>query len=223
MILRKTGLGFCLLAFLLLPSLMLDPVLAEPETPVKIRETFDIFRSGDKIGTNSVEIERQADKTFVKITTDIHVKVLYIEAYHYQHTCVETWKHNELTGFHSETDDNGQKHKILAVIGPDKVALNIDGKLSEGPKTLVPASLWSKDVIKQSELFDPGNGQRFSIKVKDLGEEPVKMGGINLRGHHYKISDKTGEFERDLWFDGDRLIRMKLIGRDHSEIISDLR
>ena len=40
----------------------------------------------------------------------------------------------------------------------------------------------------------------------------------------YKIADTlTGEFARDVWFDGDALVRTKIIGSDNSVILSDLR
>jgi hypothetical protein len=196
---------------------------ADTDSAGKIYEVFDIYRAGDKIGTNSVEIQREPDRVSVNMSTDIHVKILSFEAYHYKHICQETWKKNELISFHSETDDNGKKHKIIAVVEPDKVNLTIDGKPSEAPKTLVPASFWRKDIVNRKELFDPASGTRFSIQVKDFGEEPLKMEGADHQTHHFRISDKAGDYERDLWFDGDKLVRIKMIARDHSEVVSDLR
>jgi len=197
--------------------------LADTPSAVKLLEVFDIYRSGDKIGTNYVEIQREPDKISVKMTTDIHVKILSFEAYRYKHTCQETWKKNELISFHSETDDNGKKHKIVAVVEPDKVNLTIDGKPSDEPKALVPASFWRRDIVTQKELFDPADGKRLSIQVKDLGEEPIKQEGIDHQTHHFRISDKAGDYERDLWYDGDKLIRIKMVAKDHSEVVSDLR
>ena len=48
--------------------------------------------------------------------------------------------------------------------------------------------------------------------------------GVPPGTHHYKIADTlTGEFARDVWFDGDALVRTKIIGSDNSVILSDLR
>jgi hypothetical protein len=52
----------------------------------------------------------------------------------------------------------------------------------------------------------------------------VTIHGVAHHAHHYKIVDTLkGEFARDLWFDGDVLVRTKIIGSDNSVILSDLR
>lgn len=193
--------------------------------PGKIHQIFDIVRDGDKIGADQIDIDRQNDATTVKTKTNISVKVMYIEAYRYEHSCNETWKNGQLIAFKSETNDNGTKHAVEIAPGPtpDKLSIIVDGKHSDAPKTIAPVSFWSKDVINRPELFDPADGKRLSIKVKDLGEESLTIHGVKHQTHHYKISEKTaGDFERDLWFDGDALVRMKMLGSDHSTIVSDL-
>lgn len=196
--------------------------------PAKITHlAFDIEREGNKIGATMIDLERQNDVTSVKVATNISVKVMFIEAYRYEHTAAETWKGGQLTSYKSRTNDNGTKHTVDVSPGPtpDKLILDVDGKRGDVPKAIVPASLWSKDIItNRSELFEPANGKRLSIKVKDLGDETLTLRGVKHQTRHYKIADKTpGEFDRDLWFEGDVLVRMKLLGSDHSVIISDLR
>jgi hypothetical protein len=47
---------------------------------------------------------------------------------------------------------------------------------------------------------------------------------VTHQAHHYKIADTlTGEFAREVWFDGDVLVRTKVVGSDNSVILSDLR
>lgn len=197
-----------------------------PQAPSKLHEVFEIDREGDKIGSTTIDVARQNDATTVKIATSISVKVMFIEAYRYEHAATETWKGNQLVAYKSQTDDNGTKHTIDAGPGssPDKLSLTVDGKRSEVAKTISPASLWNKDVINRSDLFQTDDGKRLSIKVKDVGEEALVVHGVKRQTHHYRISDKTpGEFDRDVWYDGDLLVRMKLLGSDHSTIVSDLR
>jgi hypothetical protein len=106
---------------------------------------------------------------------------------------------------------------------PDKLSLTIDGNRSDVAETIAPASLWSKDIVNRLDLFQADNGKRLSIKVKNVGEEPLLVGGVKRQTRHYRISDKTpGEFDRDVWYEGDILVRMKLLGPVNSTIISDL-
>lgn len=217
----------------LLTSLVLVLDCAHAEAPLpsatslasgKSRYVFDILRDGDKIGTNTIDIQRQDGTTKVDIATKISVVVMFLEAYRYEHTCTESWKGGQLVAFKSKTNDNGTKHVIDVAANPDKVNMEVDGKHVDAPKSLYPASLWSRDVINHGELFEPANGKKLAIKVKDLGDETVTVSGIEHRTRHFKLSAKgTSEFDRDVWFDGDLLVRMKLAGSDGSTILSDLR
>ena len=217
---RTIALTSTLLALLVMPAGADNPLPA-----AKIHKVFDIVRGSDKIGTDTIDIERQNDTTKVKIKTDVSVKIMYIEAYRYEHSCDETWKNGQLVAFKSRTNENGTKHAIDVTAAPDKLSMDADGKHSDLPKTAAPASLWGKDLIHQLDAFDPDTGKRLSIKVTDLGDEVLVLHGVSHQTHHYKIADTTrdSDFARDIWFDGDVLVRTKIIGSDNSVIISDLR
>jgi hypothetical protein len=202
-----------------------EPHAAAAPAPAKTHQTFDIVRKDDKIGSNVVDIDRHGDATMVKNRTDISVKLMYIEVYHRQHTASETWKNGQLTAFKSQTDDNGAKHVVEIAPGasPDKITLIVDGVRSEEPKSIAPASLWSRDLVTRTELFDTSDGQRYTVKVSDLGDETLTIQGVKHQTRHFRLDAKPpADFDRDLWFEGDLLVRMKMIGSDHSVIVSDL-
>ncbi|WP_244395938.1 DUF6134 family protein [Beijerinckia indica] len=184
---------------------------------------FDIIRQGDKIGTNSVDIDKQGDTTKVRIETSIHVKVMFIEAYRYEHVCDETWKGEQLIAFASKTDDNGTPHRITFSMAGDRPSLDVDGTRKDVPKDIVPASLWSRTLLHRPDWFNPANGQSLRIAFHDLGEDQVQIHGAAVKAHHYKISAQGSAFDRDLWFDGDNVLRIQLQGSDNSTIISDRR
>jgi hypothetical protein len=221
MVIMMRTIAFCLA----LLALTAAPAGADKAAATaKVHKVFDIVRGGDKIGTDTVDIERQNDTTTVKIKTDLSVKVMFVEAYRYEHSCNETWKNGQLIAFKSRTNDNGTKHSIDVTAAPDKLSMNADGKHSDLPKTAAPASLWSKEAIHQFDAFDPDTGKPLSIKVTDLGNEALTIHGATHEAHHYKIADTLrGDFAREVWFDGDVLVRIKVVGSDNSVILSDLR
>src|SRR5207302_2849445 len=91
--------------FLALLALSIAPAGADKAAAAaKIHEVFDLVRGGDKIGTDTIDIERQNDTTTVKIKTDVSVKVMFVEAYRYEHSCNETWKNGQLIAFKSRTN-----------------------------------------------------------------------------------------------------------------------
>jgi hypothetical protein len=197
------------------------PADAGPAPTVdKTHLVFNLIREGSKIGSDVIDVDRQGGTTKVKCTTNISVKVLGIEAYRYEHTSIEIWKDSQLVAFSSQTDDNGTKHIVTAIPVSDKLTFKIDGERSDAPRGLVPATLWNTEFSKRSELFDAATGKRMAIKVVDLGEASLAWHGTARHTHHYKIN---GELDRELWFDGDVLVRLNVIGPDKSIIISDLR
>jgi len=211
---RQAGFAAALLA------LPLYPAAADiPPAAVKIHKSYDIIRQGSQIGTNTVDIERRGDRVQVNMMTKVSVKVMFIEAYHLEHEASETWKSGQLVAFNSQTDDNGTKHQVTAAPMAGKLDLTIDGRHNDAPLSLRPASFWDKSFDTQTELFDPANGKQLAVKVKDLGEDKIVIHGLQHQTHHYKIS---GDLNRDVWFDGDSLVRLALAGSDHSIIDSDL-
>jgi hypothetical protein len=223
--LGKLTILFGLLALAIGPAFAEAPIVAETSPAgaaaavTTENRVFDIFRDGNKIGTETIEIEKDGDTTNVKFTTHISVVVMFIQAYRFDHSATETWTGGQFVSYNSLTDDNGTKHSVMAVAKPDKLEFEIDGTRSEAAPDLIPASLWSKDFIDRTNLFDSDTGKQLSIKVTDLGVGPLLQQGTTIQAHHYKIS---GDLDRDLWFDGDTLVRIKLLGSDHSTIISDL-
>ncbi len=201
--------------------LVVAPALAqEPVDATKIRRVFDVTRDGNKIGTTIIDIDKAGDTTTVKFTTHISVVVLFVEAYRYEASSTEFWKAGHFVSYKSRTNDNGTKHSVSAMAVADKFSMTVDGVGRDLPQIILPATLWNKDFVDATQLFDSEKGAILSINVKDLGDEVIQLNGANINAHHYKI---TGDFPRDIWLDGDVPVRIKLLGSDHSTILSDLR
>ncbi len=196
-----------------------DTTPAAPAAPTTEERVFDVTRDGNKIGVEKVTIEKDGDTTVIKFKTHVSVVVMFIEAYHFVHSAVETWSAGKFVSYKAVTDDNGKHFNIAAVAKDDQVLLDVNGTHSKLPGNVVFASLWSKDFVDQTTLLHPDSGAELSVKVKDLGEEDINFHGDNIKAHHYQI---TGDLDRDIWFEGDKLVRIKFFGSDHSTIMSEL-
>jgi hypothetical protein len=178
-----------------------------------------VTRDGNKIGAETVTIEKDGDTTTVKFKTHISVVVMFIQAYHFAHSAVETWTGGKFASYKAVTDDNGKHFKVEAVAKDDSVMLDVNGEETKLPGNTVIASLWSKAFVDQTMMIHPDSGAQLQVKVKDLGEENIDFHGSQIKAEHYHIA---GDFERDVWFEGDELVRFKLIASDHSTIMSEL-
>lgn len=187
--------------------------------PTTQERVFDVTRDGNKIGVETVTIEKNGDTTTVKFKTHISVVVMFIQAYHFAHSAVETWTGGKFVSYRAVTDDNGKHFDVKALAKDDGVLLDVNGTQTKLPSTAVVASFWSKDFVDQTLLVHPDSGAQLQVKVKDLGEEQIDLHGNQIKAEHYQIS---GDLERDIWFEGDQLVRFKLFGSDHSTIMSEL-
>jgi len=202
-------------------ALAAGPAFAGPPADVtSIHRVFDIQREGAQIGTNTLDVSRQGDITTVKVATHILVKVLFVNAYRYEHSETSNFRGNGLVSFSSTTDDNGTSHRVDAYESAGKLLLKVDGNAAEVPRDIYPAIIFSADIGGKSLFFDPGDGKRLSAKAEDLGKEHVPIHGVQQELRHIKLS---GQFDRDLWFDRDGLVKMTMLGSDHSKISSELR
>lgn len=202
------------------PVLAQSVLAQEPAAPAPIRHVFDISRNGDKIGTDTVEIDHDGDATTITSTTHITVTVAFITAYQFDHTAVETWGKGKFVSYRAHTNDNGTKYDVLAKADGEKLDLTVNGEHSELPQIILPATMWNKGFIGSTQLIDPDKGTIMTVGVKDLGEEPIATDSGEIQAHHYKI---TGDYPRDVWLANGVPVRFKLHGSDHSVILSDIR
>jgi hypothetical protein len=182
--------------------------------------TYSLIRNGSRIGTMTETLSAAGDVVTTTTQTDIEVKVIIV-LYHFTQSTSETWKGDQFVSFTSETDDNGTPHKVAVNATPKGMSITADGKTSSAPMRTMPMSFWSTRFLNAKALINNNDGSVTNIVSKNLGPEQISVGGSLHQAQHYKISGGT-EFERDLWFERDQLLRLRLKGSDGSLISSDL-
>jgi hypothetical protein len=184
------------------------PKAAAAKTEAGAQLVYTVTRDGSPIGRTTVDIDRSGDNVTVTSKTDIEVKVIIV-LYRFQQDVTETWKGDQLVAFKSHTDDNGTPHDVSITSSPKGLTIVADGKTSSAPAGAVPASFWSTRFTKAKTLIHPDNGRIMSASVKELGPDQVTVGGTPRQAQHYKISAGK-DYDRDLWYDGDQLIRIRI-------------
>jgi uncharacterized protein DUF6134 len=169
---------------------------------------YAVTRDGSPIGRTIVDIDRSGDTTTVTSKTDIEVKVIIV-LYRFKQDVTETWKGDQLVSFKSQTDDNGTNHDVSITSSGKGPTIVADGKTSTAPAGAIPASFWSTRFAKAKTLIHPDNGRLMTASVKDLGPDEVTVGRTPRKAEHYKVSAGK-DYDRDLWYDGDQLIRVRI-------------
>lgn len=78
---------------------------------------FRLMRHGTPIGTHTMNFHRDGDALTVDIAVDVLVKFGPIPFVRYTHRNQETWRHDRLLGFVSQTYRNGTKMHVRWRVG----------------------------------------------------------------------------------------------------------
>ncbi len=183
--------------------------------------TYAVMRDGSKIGSQTVEFQRNGDQLLVLTSVRIEVSLLGITIYRFVHRSEEEWKAGELARLTSNTDDDGDKRVVDLRLVDGKLKGDYNGQAKEFPLGMIPASFWHPASMKQTKLLDQVKARNRQITVKDNGVETITAQGKEIAAHHYTV---TGQIKREVWYGPDgRLEKLQFVGKDGSDITMVLR
>ncbi len=204
--------GLCLL----FGSVGLSEGEARADVAPQVYRTYDVVREGSSIGTITVNEARRGDVLEITTTTDIRVKIAFVEVYRYDQDATETWRAGKLVTFRSRTNDNGTHHTVAIVAREGGMRTDVDGRAEDVTAALVPATLWRRPTVGPMSMLDPNEGKRLNVTASEVGTETKGETVISRVRLH-------GDLPRDLWFAGDTLVRMQMKGSDGSLVVTQLR
>ena len=198
----KTAILIAALAASIGTGALAAPTASVPESGAL---QFDVIRKGRDIGDYALKFRGKGNDLTVSVKTDVMVRVpvIGVSAYSFNQTGTETWKNGKLAALETTTDDNGTPHTV-----------------NVGATSLVPASLWSADIVKAKQVLNTIDGSTDSISVRNLGVEAVETGHGAVEAEHYAIS---GDLQRELWFADGKLVHVRFEAEDGSQIDYVLR
>ena len=178
---------------------------------------YRVLRDGFEIGRHKVAFRHDGD-ALMTVETEIRISVsfLFITLYSYRLDARETWRGDRLVGIDSTTDDDGDLYAVRAVAEGDGLRVEAGAKSWTAPATVVPSSLWRREMARGSLLIGVEQGEAIAVTFEEIGRETVTARGAEVSATKVVVS---GELERRLWYDDDGiLVHLRLIARDGSLI-----
>lgn len=177
---------------------------------------FAVTRNGEQIGSSTVRLRRDGERTTAEIATSIEVKIAYITVYRYSHRQTEHWVGDRLAALNAVTDDNGNVHKVNVTRSGDRLAVDANGKRSEIDPAVTTANLWNPSVIRITRALNTKDGSVIPISVVDRGREQLVLRGRPTTAHRYTVNTTVPQ---EVWYDEQlRLLQVELRGSDGSTI-----
>ncbi|MDI1309511.1 MAG: DUF6134 family protein [Methylotenera sp.] len=187
---------------------MLKPILISGllmtslvSTSISAKEwAFDVYLDNSKIGQHVFKLSETNELTSA---AKFNVKVLFINAYQYDHKAVEQWQGDCLNTLESRTIENKVESNIKAKLSAQEFTVD-DGKVKQNlPACTMTFAYWNPKIIKQAKLLNPQNGEWLDTKFTNLGTETIAVKNKKIEANHYKLDGSLNgksKLKIELWY-----------------------
>lgn len=165
---------------------------------------FDVYLDKQKIGTHRFVLN---DQNTLKSEAKFNVKLLFINAYSYQHSAEEQWENDCLTKLKAHTVEKKQVYDVDGTKTPQAFVVKYDNKTQQLPACTMTFAYWNPKILTQSQLLNPQNAEYLTTKIDKIGAEKYVVKGQTIDTTHYKINgalDGKTKLRIDLWYDNNQ-------------------
>lgn len=161
---------------------------------------FDVYLDKNKIGQHTFSLNEANELTSKAI---FNVKVLFINAYQYDHKATEKWQGDCLVSLDAHTVENKVVTDIKGRL-VDKDFVVEGGKAKQNlPVCTMTFAYWNPKMLTQTKLLNPQNAEWLDTKITKLGTEKIDVKGKNIEATHYKLDgslEGKNKLKIELWY-----------------------
>jgi hypothetical protein len=203
--------------FLLITTLLLS-------LPIHAKEWhFDVYLGDRKIGTHTFDF----DKNVLKSEANFKVKILFINAYQYQHTATEQWKSDCLASLEAHTKEDNKLFDVSGKASASHFNVTYQGKVQALPECTMTFAYWNPKILTQKKLLNPQNAEYLDTEITKIGNETIDVKGQPIMTTHYKLFgflNEQNKLKIDLWYDQQgNWVELKSITPENYEIVYKLK
>lgn len=165
---------------------------------------FDVYLDKNKMGQHSFTLTEKDGVTKLTSRAKFNVKVLFVNAYSYDHTAKETWSKNCLSNIESKTTENKVYTTVNGKLDNGHFVVDVTGKPQQTlPECVSSFAYWNPKIVEQSELLNPQNGEYQKTHFDNLGNENIMVKGKATDTTHYRLLSAPGskiKLNIELWY-----------------------
>lgn len=161
---------------------------------------FDVYLDKSKIGKHTFILD---ENNLLTSRAKFNVKVLFIEAYKYDHTAKEQWKDECLVSLEAHTIEN----KVITDVKGDSAGGGfnlVPTRASiEYPKCVMTFAYWNPKILAQKQLLNPQNAEYLNTTVEKQANETIMVKGKPTETTHYKLKgalEGKNKLNIELWY-----------------------
>jgi Family of unknown function (DUF6134) len=160
---------------------------------------FDVYLDKSKIGKHTFTLNNNNLTSRAKF----NVKILFINAYKYDHTSKEQWQDDCLERIEVNTTED----KVTTKVSGKKTATGFeitDGKTKQNlPECVMTFAYWNPKILTRSKLLNPQNAEYLDTNFEKLANETITVKGKPTEASHYKLKgalNGKNKLNIELWY-----------------------
>jgi hypothetical protein len=186
-----------ILAFALLICLQASATAAPART-----WQFRVLLDEREIGWHRFTLADGVGEAVLMSEARFRVRVLFIDAYRYDHRARERWSDGCLREIAARTETNGALEIVNARTQGPRLMVERPSGRGEYEGCVMSFAYWNPAILKAERLLNAQTGEVLPVKFTSLGREPVAVGGRALTASRHLLS--APGLAIDLWYaDGD--------------------
>jgi Family of unknown function (DUF6134) len=160
---------------------------------------FDVYLDKTKIGKHTFTLNNNTLISRAKF----NVKILFINAYQYDHTSKETWNNDCLTDIEVDTTEDKVNTKVKGKKTSNGFEVS-DGKSTQTlPACPMTFAYWNPKILTQSKLLNPQNAEYLDTTFEKMNNETLTIKGKTTETTHYKLKgalNGKNKLNIELWY-----------------------
>lgn len=160
---------------------------------------FDVHLDKAKIGKHTFTLNNNTLTSLAKFK----VKVLFINAYQYDHISKELWNKDCLAEIEVDTTEDKLNTKVKGKKTNNGFEIS-DGKLIQTlPACPMTFAYWNPKILTQTKLLNPQNAEYLDTTFVKLENETINVKGKMVETTHYKLKgalNGKNKLNIELWY-----------------------
>jgi hypothetical protein len=165
---------------------------------------FRVYLDDREIGFHKFRVETDGERQEVSIEARFDVRILFFNAYSYEHANIEVWESGCLSDLRSRTNDNGT---TLTVLGSaDREAFRIDtreGSNAIDSDCVRSFAYWNPEFLQAGQLLNAQTGEVMNVDLEPGGIETIELGDMAYDAVRYTLETEEGPIR--LWYTPDEM------------------
>ena len=162
--------------------------------------SFAVFLDKQNIGTHTFSLTQNR----LQSRADFKVKVLFINAYRYQHQADETWQGQCLQQLVAHTEENKVITDVAGRLQEEQFVVEKNQRPQALPACVMTFAYWNPEILKQSRLLNPQNAEYLDVAMTDQGMKNIEVKGNTVAAHQYQLLGSLAgkvKLKITLWYD----------------------